>query len=85
MCVWGALKSTSVSRLSQTKEALPMEFSQMYESLNVRLSEARNFTPLQIEIERAMFKTGEAVVPWFGTLALLLLIFSKNFLPKIGT
>jgi len=63
MCIWGALHATSVSRLQKTKMALPTKTLELLDICKVRLSEAANFTPLQMEIDRKVLK-GEPFVPW---------------------
>jgi len=67
MCFWGALHTTSVARLRNTKNALSKRSLDLIESLTSRLSEVGNFAPLQVEIEQRVMR-GDLVIPWLELL-----------------
>lgn len=64
----GGLNSVYVHRLVKTRKKLPKQISQIWQSLEDKLSEEGNFRQLRNAMEKLM-KNKEPMVPWFGMLA----------------
>ena len=76
MCIWGGLNSVYVHRLAKTRKKLPKQTSQIWNSLNTKLSEEGNFRQLRNAMDKQM-RNKEPLVPWFGNL-----FFSVFFVTK---
>jgi len=64
MCVWGGLNTISVYRLTKTRKKLPKQIADIWNALEVKLSEERNFGRIR-KVIKSKVQNGEPVVPWF--------------------
>jgi len=64
MCVWGGLNTISVCRLTKTRKKLPKQVSDIWNALELKLSEERNFGRIR-KVIKCKVQNGEPVVPWF--------------------
>jgi len=64
MCVWGGLNTVSVHRLTKTKKRLPKQVIDIWNSLEVKLSEEHNFGGVRAAARKKL-QSGEPLVPWF--------------------
>jgi len=63
----GGLNTESVHRLTKTKKRLPKQVMEIWNALEVKLSEENNFGRVRKAIKRKI-QCGEPVVPWFELL-----------------
>eukprot|EP01127_Copromyxa_protea_P020437 TRINITY_DN6844_c0_g1_i2.p1 TRINITY_DN6844_c0_g1~~TRINITY_DN6844_c0_g1_i2.p1 ORF type:complete len:564 (+),score=83.30 TRINITY_DN6844_c0_g1_i2:244-1935(+) len=64
MCTWGGLNSVYVHRLKKTRKKMPKQISEIWKSLDTKLSEEGNFRYLRNAMEK-LVKSKEPMVPWF--------------------
>lgn len=68
MSTWGALNTLAVHRLAKTFKKLPKSSTEVYRSLEEKLSESNNFANLRWSIHKHRLQ-GAALIPWFELIA----------------